>query len=75
MVRERRRRRILNYIGNITADIAALVALGVFGETTKAPQWTPWHHAFGIVVFVGVAGEMIADAGEFVCADESGKCN
>ena len=45
---------------------ALFVAVGVFGETTKSARWQPWHHAFGIVVFIGVAGEMIADAGVFI---------
>ncbi len=45
---------------------ALLVAIGVLGETTKSTRWQPWHHAFGIIVFIGVAGEMVADAGVFI---------
>jgi hypothetical protein len=69
---------ILEWLGKSGADtflitsevflliFAAVVAIGVLGETTKAPSWQPWHHAFGIIVFIGVAGEMMADAGVFI---------
>ena len=45
---------------------AALVAVGVLGETFNSAYWQPWHRTFAIVVFIGVAGEMIADAGVFI---------